>query len=145
MKIGAPFKLKPILLGLACGFFLMLVLAEWFQVAQPSKYGEWTLRRLKETTALEMHAEDIWRNRRSTLKTFDPLACKTEHHHSWKNTWYEVTCSAEDEAGQVWAYIVRYGIRSSSFISWLPFLKEERPAKELLRTNDKPMKSGMAQ
>ncbi len=126
------FKTKPLLLGLITGLLFMLILAELLSLmfSHPT-LSEWTVQEQKERAAVEMHAEDIWRNRRSTLKSFDPLACSAKLHHEWRNTWHEVTCMAEDDKGQIWQYITRYGIRSSYFVSWIPFVQDTRPARQL--------------
>ena len=123
----------------------MLFIADLFWFYGARHYGQWDMRRMKESAAVEMHAEDIWRNQRSTLRVFEPLACKTAYFNDWRGTWYEVTCEAEDVVGQKWSYTVRYGIRASYLVSWLPFVRDTRPVREMKRMEDKPIGQGGVQ
>ena len=129
------FKPKPVLMGLVIGCLFILVLVEWASLKSDQSYGQWTIRRYKESTAVLMHAEDIWQNKRSTLKTFDPFACTDQYKKEWLNSWHEVTCLAQDDKGQDWKYVARFGKRSNLLISWLPFIKDTRPAREMIKVD----------
>jgi hypothetical protein len=137
MKLAEYLKPKSIAFGFIFGFLSTLIMCELFEVFLGGmRWSEWTIRRLRENTAIEMHAEDIWRNKRSTLNSFDPLACTVSPlHHHWKNSWYEVTCTSENDTGKTWTYTALYGVRSSYFISWLPFVKDSRPVREMKQVN----------
>lgn len=120
------------------GFLLVLVIVELLNVVLhffSDNKIHYDTRWILENTALEMHAEDIWRHGRSTLKTFDPLSCKVGQHYAWPNEWLEVTCTSEDEAGQYWAYTVLYGTRSSPFSRLIPFFKDSRTVREMRRVD----------
>lgn len=114
------------------GFLLLLLINETFNLLTSGhETGEWYKRHMRENTSLEMHIEDIWLNGRSTLKTFDPLACNVVHHSYWLATWDEVTCTSEDKSGQYWQYTVNYGVKAHYLLHVLPFTEQSRPAREM--------------
>jgi hypothetical protein len=122
----------------AAGFIFVLIIAEVLAVRIDGPVSTWEIRRQKEQTAVIMHAEDIWRNKRSTFQSFDPTACINEFHSQWHNSWHEVTCIAKDGMGQSWQYIARYGKRSSYFTSGVFFLLDDRPERELTKIEATP-------
>jgi hypothetical protein len=126
-------KIKSPLLSLITGFLLVLVVAELLSIRLDGPSTQWEIRRQKEQSAVSMHADDIWHNKRSTFQSFDPSSCANKFHSRWINSWHEVTCIAQDDMGQTWQYTARFGKRSSYLISWIPFIKDNRPARELIR------------
>jgi hypothetical protein len=129
---------------LLIGFFLVLVLFELLSIVSDSPNGQWEIRRQKEQTTVIMHAEDVWRNKRSTLQSFDPLSCINQFHSQWRSSWHEVTCIAKDDKDQNWQYVARYGKRSSYLIGLIPFINDSRPEREFLKLEKATSVSGDA-
>lgn len=92
--------------------------------------GYWIKRQMRENTAIEMHAEDIWQHGRSTLKAFDPLSCKIAPHHDWLGYWSEVSCVSEDENGRRWQYKAKYST-SHTTLFFIPMLINVEPIREM--------------
>jgi hypothetical protein len=124
--------IKESAMHLTVGLLFVIIFSELYSLLVfSSPYDEWTILELKERTAVEMHAEDIWKNNRSTLRTFNPSSCINEFHNGWWQTWHEVACFADDDKGKTWRYTARYSLRSSYLIGWLPFLRDTRASREI--------------
>jgi hypothetical protein len=93
--------------------------------------GYWNNRFWKETTAVELYGEDLWRNGHRTLKTpFNPSTCVAKHHQKWQARWVAIHCYAEDYHEKRWQYIVRHNYTPTPLFG-IPFLVDAEPAKEL--------------
>lgn len=121
------------------GFIATLLVSEFLRPSFGFQGNDdWTIRQIRENTALEMHIEDIWLHGRSTLKVFDPLSCSIKNHRQWWARWNEVTCISEDTAGQRWRYTVNYGVSSHYLNALNPSLEKKYLLRELkkLATNE---------
>ena len=123
-------------------FFFITIFFEWLgwslssknQDGKPnSSYASTRFR--TEGTAVELYAEDIWKNGRRTLKTdFDPLECTIRYRKKWLVRWSEVECVADDESGRKWKYKTRYSDNLTSAF-FMPFFVDTGPARELKIVN----------
>ena len=130
-------SIKKFLLSFFLAFVSSVVLIELLGALHKEPYQDyWMDRWMQENTALEMHAQDIWKHGHSTLKRFDPSACKIARQVNWIGDLDEVTCISDDESGQYWSYAAQYGIywRTSFFI---PLFKYSARYRELKKINEK--------
>lgn len=123
--------LKPVIWCFVLAFFLAAIALQLpFLIGQPN-LGDSFTRFRKEGTAVELYAEDIWRNGRRTLTTaFDPTSCTIAYRRQWVVRWSEVSCIAEDYAGRRWQYTTRYNDNFTSLF-FLPFFVDAGPVREL--------------